>query len=1496
MPAISKIRFTNVVYENGDKRYNDDIFQFDGQNAAILLENGGGKTVFVQTALQAIIPHIEVADRKIKNTLMLENSAAHIAIEWILNEHPRRYAVTAVTLFINKGNVDSHKYVYEYDEDDDNSIDKIPFVKETSNGNNRPATKEEMGEYYYDMNQNRMNAHTFSTIKNYHEYIEDNFKIIPSEWRKIALINGAEGDVEAFFDACQTTNQLIDNLLIPVVEEALAGNGTKEFIDTFEKQREHFKKHKQLRTRIEESKKVEQQIMKYVNVFDVFEQANKKIVNAREEAKAIYNFTKRESIVNGREIIENQNSLIKQETELELCNQKQASYKLAVLDRQVVIAEKAFNEANNEYAQAENVFEEKNGRLNNLKVAKLKKDIKERKEKIEYLTEQIDLLDKEEDIIDLKEELLQNSSELRGYYQEQEQKLIKQQNVINSQIETHKDELKARETEKEVVREDEEKLKHNETRIKTEIDNSEKNMKKITNEILANPLQEKIEEENVKWKGRLEQLEKNIFDYDQKLKKSWAQKQDLIGEIDISRCQLNKSTKQETIMDGEINSIREKHDILLNRIKVIKNNRNYSDSLYSKQESILQQLELRIENLRSDREKLLLKERLAHRYLDEYKYSEYYTGEPLIENWIKSWGNSFKYIESGTKYIQRVAKGIEKTEADLYKINPYWSVTIIVFDTEIEKLRERVYKNNNEISTPIFIMTEKEALGSIKGEIVEDSRTIFPLLWQDNISQKLFESWKSEIEFKANEVTETRDLKEREYSIWTDLLRDVREFYENYPYDEYVELQKRFKEIKENNFNISKEINAKEEVIKQIDKGTIKYQKMETDDREEKYVLENKVIRAQDYISSRDESLKWRLEINKVKEFLLLYKEKISRCDIKINDSTRVLNEMLEDLRENKYNIRQLIADVIFQEVKSSAPRYTTVSKVILITRRKDLKDAIDKKQKGREVLESKLNDAQSGISGLEYDLNNLRLEVDFELNEELEFPLYGGDEIDKLIESIGNLKEPLKTLERALVKIEKNYNDKKAVYTLRKGDFYKKYKEILIFTVTLAEVEIQLNKEKLEFGQQKEYLTNRKNQLSTVMDDITRTINELNIQNGKFAYLSEEIKEITLTEDVKASLPYQRKEFVSKIKDELQNLNEVLVIQSSKVEMEQQGFIKFCDSEINDIKLKEMAVTGIQHKKLFRDILEWQQRMNERIARTIEIAENDIRDHDKEVQQFISHLHSYLRTMAEELRTIPKKTRIKVQDQWKDIFLINVPEWDEKEGKEELSNHIDWILKQLESDQYKDENGVEVEASVRKAIEKWMKSKQLLQNIMKQNSIKVKCRKVTNDGNVSSSPFTWEVSNSWSGGEKWSKNMTLFLGILNYLAEKRKNIVSTAKRYRTVIVDNPFGKASSDHVLDPVFFIAEQLGFQIIALTAHSEGKFIRTYFPIVYSCRLKAAENSSNVQILLKEREIRKAFFRDSDPQTLQRLGQLKQMDIFDYNPSLNLGNSEKERSGNK
>ena len=97
------------------------------------------------------------------------------------------------------------------------------------------------------------------------------------------------------------------------------------------------------------------------------------------------------------------------------------------------------------------------------------------------------------------------------------------------------------------------------------------------------------------------------------------------------------------------------------------------------------------------------------------------------------------------------------------------------------------------------------------------------------------------------------------------------------------------------------------------------------------------------------------------------------------------------------------------------------------------------------------------------------------------------------------------------------------------------------------------------------------------------------------------------------------------------------------------------------------------------------------------------------------------------------------------------------------------------------------------------------------EHAVKVKCRKATSAQLFSERPYSWEESNRWSGGEMWSKNMALFLGCLSYLAEKRCHVKRTKYNNRVVLADNPFGKASSDHVLDPVFFIAKELGFQLI-------------------------------------------------------------------------------------
>ena len=567
----------------------------------------------------------------------------------------------------------------------------------------------------------------------------------------------------------------------------------------------------------------------------------------------------------------------------------------------------------------------------------------------------------------------------------------------------------------------------------------------------------------------------------------------------------------------------------------------------------------------------------------------------------------------------------------------------------------------------------------------------------------------------------------------------------------------------------------------------------------------------------------------------------------------------------------------LYKEVFNASPEYTEKSEELLRQVRKDLKNEIDKKQKGREQLEYNLESDKKSLKNLQKELNSLLAENEYEIDKNFDFPISGMDEIERLSNDIKNMKKPIKKLEDEKNSLHDEYINFKSKYDIRKEDFYKEYDQVIIFDEALEEVESKIDKEKEKIEMQDKYLSERQESLNKEDEDIQNVLLELKTQNGKYMYLAEDIKDISIDDDVKESFPYNRQGLIQSMMEKLEQLFSESEIQRKKVEEKKQEFMKFCETSIDDVKLRHMAASGVEYRNSYEEIKKWQKSMSTRIQKIIDIVESQMREHDSQLQQFIGYLHSYILSIADELRAIPKKTRVKVDDSWKEVFIFNVPEWNEKEGRESLVKYVEWMLGELDSDRFKDENGIENDGEVKKAIEKWLSSKQLLQCVMNNNSIKVKCRKVTNDGKVNSIPYSWEESNHWSGGEKWSKNMTLFLGILNYTAEKRKQITSSYARHRVVILDNPFGKASSDHVLDPVFFIAKQLGFQIIALTALAEGKFIRTYFPIVYSCKLKNAEDS-NIQIMTKDMEVRKAFFKDNDPGTLIRLGEAKQISLFD------------------
>lgn len=109
----------------------------------------------------------------------------------------------------------------------------------------------------------------------------------------------------------------------------------------------------------------------------------------------------------------------------------------------------------------------------------------------------------------------------------------------------------------------------------------------------------------------------------------------------------------------------------------------------------------------------------------------------------------------------------------------------------------------------------------------------------------------------------------------------------------------------------------------------------------------------------------------------------------------------------------------------------------------------------------------------------------------------------------------------------------------------------------------------------------------------------------------------------------------------------------------------------------------------------------------------------------------------------------------------------------------------------------------------------------------------------------TWEAINKGegdmpegSGGQTLSINTFVIMMLMNY----KKRHVGNERPWTVLILDNPFGKASAKHILDPVFEIADKLNFQIIAFAAPEIIKVeISERFPVFWELRIGDGDRDS-------------------------------------------------------
>lgn len=233
MPKINRIRIINFAYNDDAREITDEIFRFyDGENALLNLANGGGKSVLVQLMMQPILPDLKMQKRRMADYFKKGTSPAYVILEWKLdNEVRREYLMTGIAIAPRTSAADESSRIHYftfgnyYRQASAFDLESLPFVRK-ENGRNLLLPFEKARESVKKITSSNREAFYYSRedAPEYRRKLLE-FGISQEEWKNIIVrMNNDEGGITELFERCNTSDSILNEWIIKNIEKVhLAG-------------------------------------------------------------------------------------------------------------------------------------------------------------------------------------------------------------------------------------------------------------------------------------------------------------------------------------------------------------------------------------------------------------------------------------------------------------------------------------------------------------------------------------------------------------------------------------------------------------------------------------------------------------------------------------------------------------------------------------------------------------------------------------------------------------------------------------------------------------------------------------------------------------------------------------------------------------------------------------------------------------------------------------------------------------------------------------------------------------------------------------------------------------------------------------------------------------------------------------------------------------------------------------------------------------------------
>ncbi|MBM7562747.1 coiled-coil domain-containing protein [Fusibacter tunisiensis] len=244
MPKLSKFRVVNLTY-NDTRHIYDETFDFNnGSNGMMLLANGGGKTVLTQMMLQPVIPKTDLKTRKFADYFKNNHKPTLLMSEWILDSDAGKLLTGLVIqnrVRRRRGQDDDQDvlhittFVIEYHRTETYNIHTIPVVERDAQGHRLMRTYDEI---VNDLDKHARKYKDKVFVFNWSDSAEAKqryetrlgiYGLVQQEWRETILkINKEEAGLQSFFNDAKKSETLIQKKILPIIENKLSDRNSEK--------------------------------------------------------------------------------------------------------------------------------------------------------------------------------------------------------------------------------------------------------------------------------------------------------------------------------------------------------------------------------------------------------------------------------------------------------------------------------------------------------------------------------------------------------------------------------------------------------------------------------------------------------------------------------------------------------------------------------------------------------------------------------------------------------------------------------------------------------------------------------------------------------------------------------------------------------------------------------------------------------------------------------------------------------------------------------------------------------------------------------------------------------------------------------------------------------------------------------------------------------------------------------------------------------------------